>query len=130
MIKEELIYRDRPLRITGIIHCADKLSGYCGLDVVRNSLLHGYAIQYHLEPEDATRYSFILSPVQEPSGQRGLYIIRVTNHHILGTAILWDWDIGTSEFQLENAAKALRANNDHTENITLWFLAHLCRHFQ
>lgn len=102
------------------------------VEAVRQYLLEeGKPIIYGLEPGDGTRYTFLLCPVTETSTQKGLYITRLGGRTPEGwSAVLWDWDTGSSAHQIEEAADAINVrNHPHTAVILRWFLAHLCNHF-
>lgn len=132
----DLIYRDKPM--ASEMHVRVGTYGptaYGGTGImlyqienVRAALRRGEVVQGYIEPGDATRYDFVLTPVGDGAPHRpqpGLIVTRLTSGHINACAVLWDWTTGASAFQREEAAAKLSKGNEWSAKLIDWWLGEL-----
>lgn len=107
-------------------------------DVV-TTLRRGHAARVTLQPGDATRYDFVITPVATGPSQTGIIVQRMQGGEAdHWPAVLWDWDGRAGSWPLDQAASRLvqrighvreESSNgtvDWTRLVMRWFLGHLC----
>jgi hypothetical protein len=107
-------------------------------DVV-TTLRRGHAVRLTLQPGDATRYDFVITPVASGPSQTGLLVQRFRGGDPDNwPALVWDWDGKTGSWALDDAADRCvqrvgyrRETIDNptwewSRSVCRWLLGHLC----